>query len=61
MNVTNKQLGILKIIASGNGCRADGNLIPVDLDQLLDRLSGEIHHNQRFHAVQYSNFDKERV
>lgn len=36
---TNKQLEILHVINKGNGIDGDGSLIPVDLDELLDRLS----------------------
>lgn len=38
MQLTEKQHKILGEIAKGNGRDADGNLIPIDLDQLLQRL-----------------------
>lgn len=40
MNVTDKQLQILKIVSTGNGKDpATGAFIPVDLDQLIDGLA----------------------
>lgn len=39
MNITSKQFGILQVILKGDGCRSDGTFIPVDLDQLLKRLT----------------------
>lgn len=39
LDATNKQLEILRIINVGNGLDGDGRLIPVDLDELLERLS----------------------
>ncbi|UBM12770.1 hypothetical protein [Cupriavidus metallidurans] len=38
MQLTEKQHKILFEIAKGNGKDSDGNLIPVDLDELLQRL-----------------------
>lgn len=39
--LTSKQVHILDVIVAGNGLDGDGNLIPVDLDELLGRLGYE--------------------
>lgn len=36
--MTRKQVMIMKVIAEGNGKDLDGNLIPVDIDQILERI-----------------------
>jgi DNA-binding MarR family transcriptional regulator len=38
MHLTTKQIDIMRVIVAGDGRDAGGNLIPVDLDQLLERL-----------------------
>ena len=38
-NLTDKQYKIMVVICDGNGQDDDGNFIPVDMEQLLDRLA----------------------
>jgi hypothetical protein len=38
LHLTGKQLEIMKVVLAGNGTDGDANLIPVDLDELLERL-----------------------
>lgn len=38
-SITDKQYRILSVICEGNGKAEDGAIIPVDLDELLSRLS----------------------
>lgn len=38
MKLTNKQLKIMQVIVKGDGVDAAGKFVPVDLDQLLERL-----------------------
>lgn len=38
LTLTDKQIEIMKVILAGNGRDTAGNLIPVDMDQLLERI-----------------------
>jgi len=38
MHLTQKQLTIMTVVVAGDGKDAAGNLIPVDMDQLLERI-----------------------
>jgi hypothetical protein len=38
MHMTDKQMQIMLVICDGDGRDANGNLIPIDMDQLLERL-----------------------
>lgn len=38
MKYTDKQLAIMSVIAEGNGVNVVGDFVPVDIDQLLERL-----------------------
>lgn len=39
--MTNKQIQVMKVILKGNGADESGNFIPVDIDQLLERIPYE--------------------
>lgn len=39
VNLTDKQYRIMIVICDGNGVDEEGNFIPIDLDQLLERIS----------------------
>ena len=38
-NLTNKQYRIMAVLCSGNGKDENGNIIPCDIDELIDRLT----------------------